>query len=259
MLALMLAGALFFSGIFLLSSHVLKNKMGWNRADADIVSARAVSSFQAVMASAAGCVIAAACRGDVVEDRHWLAEAYVAFATPYFLYDVYAMFLCDRHKREVKGHRDATWAAAMGFLRRETLMVFHHVFVVVFCSPASLVWRRGKGDFFQGLLFLAELSTPFVCLAKVLIQLKRTDTLVFKVNGVAALVAFFGCRVVLFPSMYLIYSRYAQVPFYRAVLGAPWPCSVGACVLWPLQIFWFSLMCGHARRSLTGSRATPSG
>ena len=30
--------------------------------------------------------------------------------------------------------------------------------------------RQGRGDFFQGLLFLAELSTPFVCLGKVLIQ-----------------------------------------------------------------------------------------
>lgn len=32
------------------------------------------------------------------------------------------------------------------------------------------LWRQGKGDYFQALLFLAELSTPFVSLGKVLLQ-----------------------------------------------------------------------------------------
>ena len=35
-------------------------------------------------------------------------------------------------------------------------------------SPPQ-VWRQGKGDFFLGCLLMAELSTPFVCLGKVLI------------------------------------------------------------------------------------------
>ncbi|CAG14318.1 unnamed protein product, partial [Tetraodon nigroviridis] len=32
------------------------------------------------------------------------------------------------------------------------------------------LWRQGKGDYFQALLFLAELITPFVSLGKVLLQ-----------------------------------------------------------------------------------------
>lgn len=35
------------------------------------------------------------------------------------------------------------------------------------CPPQ--LWRQGKGDFFLGCLLMAELSTPFVCLGKVLI------------------------------------------------------------------------------------------
>lgn len=31
-------------------------------------------------------------------------------------------------------------------------------------------WRQGKGDYFQGIMFMAELSTPSVCLGKILIQ-----------------------------------------------------------------------------------------
>ncbi|XP_061159367.1 ceramide synthase-like isoform X1 [Syngnathus typhle] len=235
MWGLMVAGLLFFPGIFLLSSRSLRILMGWSQADAVIVSARAVSSVQAVMAVAAGCVIASACRIDLLHDRHWMTDAYITFAAPYFVYDVYAMFLCDWHRRRVKGHEadgGARQAAILGYVRREYLMVLHHIFMVVFCLPASLVtvathkprplsadiisslsvcvwqvWRQGKGDYFQGVLFLAELSTPFVCLAKVLIQLKRADTLAFKVNGALTLLVFLGCRVALFPYLYLAYSR----------------------------------------------------
>lgn len=38
-------------------------------------------------------------------------------------------------------------------------------------SP-SQVWRQGKGDFFLGCLLMAEVSTPFVCLGKILIQVR---------------------------------------------------------------------------------------
>lgn len=34
-------------------------------------------------------------------------------------------------------------------------------------------WRQGKGDYFQGIMFMAELSTPSVCLGKILIQVSR--------------------------------------------------------------------------------------
>lgn len=75
--------------------------------------------------------------------RHWLTNTYILFATPYFAYDIYAMFLCHRYKLQVKGHEDggvrSTGAAVVGFLRREALMVLHHIFMVAFCFPASVV------------------------------------------------------------------------------------------------------------------------
>lgn len=76
--------------------------------------------------------------------RHWLTDTYILFATPYFAYDIYAMFLCYRHKLRVKGHEEEGGVRSMGaavgaYLRRELLMVLHHVFMVAFCFPASLV------------------------------------------------------------------------------------------------------------------------
>ncbi|KAK5618794.1 hypothetical protein CRENBAI_011687 [Crenichthys baileyi] len=95
------------------------------------------------MASSAFWLITSSCM-DVMEDRHWLTESYILFATPYFAYDVFAMFLCYWYKLQVKGHEEAgpdgrsLQAAVSGFLHREVLMVLHHVFMVAFCFPASL-------------------------------------------------------------------------------------------------------------------------
>ncbi|KAI4822068.1 hypothetical protein KUCAC02_007632 [Chaenocephalus aceratus] len=183
MLALMTAGCVFFPGVFLLSKHALKHIMGWSRGEADIVSARLVSSIQAIMASAAGFIITSSCR-DVMEDSHWLTDNYILFATPYFAYDIYAMFLCYRHRLQVK----------------------------------------------------------------VLIQYQQQHTVLHKVNGVLMLLAFFCCRVLLFPYLYYAYSRYASIPVYVVPLVAPWQCNLGAALLWPLQLYWFTLICRGALR-----------
>uniref|UniRef100_A0A8B9P809 TLC domain-containing protein n=1 Tax=Apteryx owenii TaxID=8824 RepID=A0A8B9P809_APTOW len=112
----------------------------------------------------------------VFGDRHWLAGAYPEFAVPYFVYDVYAMFLCHWHRGRVKGHEvgppPSLRAAAAAYLRKDLLMVLHHAAMVLVCFP--VLWRQGKGDFFLGCLLMAELSTPFVCLGKVLILVSRT-------------------------------------------------------------------------------------
>ncbi|XP_069021516.1 ceramide synthase-like [Embiotoca jacksoni] len=263
MSALVAAGAVFFPGFFLLSKRTLRHLMGWSEGDAAVVSTRLVSSLQALMASSVGCIIASSCR-DVVEDRHWLTDAYILFATPYFAYDIYAMFLCYWHKLQVKGHEEAgrgvgsMRAAVPGFLRAEVLMVLHHVFMVAFCFPASLLWRQGKGDYFQGVLFLAELSTPSVSLGKVLIQFKKQHTLLHKVNGVVMLLSFFCCRVLLFPYLYYAYSRYASTPVYEVPLVAPWQCNLGAALLWPLQLYWFGLILRGALRLFTRRSPAPS-
>ncbi|XP_071885691.1 ceramide synthase isoform X2 [Anas platyrhynchos] len=183
-------GLLFFPGLFLLAKSGLRRLPGlrWPEPDAVIVAARLVSSVQAVMASTAGYIISSSCH-HVIDDQHWLAGAYPQFAVPYFVYDVYAMFLCHRHRARVKGHEagppPSLRAAAASYLRKDLLMVLHHAAMVLVCFPVATLWRQGKGDFFLGCLLMAELSTPFVCLGKVLILYKRQHTALHKLNGVA--------------------------------------------------------------------------
>uniref|UniRef100_A0A3P8VSV4 TLC domain-containing protein n=1 Tax=Cynoglossus semilaevis TaxID=244447 RepID=A0A3P8VSV4_CYNSE len=191
------------------------------------------------MASSAGFIVTSSC-SDVMKDRHWLTDSYVLFATPYFAYDIYAMYRCHRHKLRVKGHEEEeeAWPVVLlGFLRRERLLVLHHIFMVGVCCPASLLWRQGTGDYFQGVLFLAELSTPSVCLSKVLIQVNtHTHTHIYW--------QFVCCPE---PSV----LRYVSVSLLTVPLLVPWQCNLGAAVLWSLQLYWFSLILRGALRLLT--------
>ncbi|KAK2512883.1 hypothetical protein Q9966_016299 [Columba livia] len=90
------AGLLFFPGLFVLGRCVLR-RLRCPEPHAEILAARLVSSVQAVMASTAGYIISSSCH-HVIDDQHWLASWYPPFAVPYFIYDVYAMFLCHRHR-----------------------------------------------------------------------------------------------------------------------------------------------------------------
>lgn len=87
--------------------------------------------------------------------RHWLSSAYTQFAVPYFIYDIYAMFLCHWHKHQVKGHGGdeggarapgGTWAVARGYLQKEFLMVLHHAAMVLVCFPLSVVSRAAASQ-----------------------------------------------------------------------------------------------------------------
>ncbi|XP_017518005.1 double C2-like domain-containing protein alpha isoform X6 [Manis javanica] len=258
MLTPMVAGGVVFPGLFLLSKNALQRlpQLRWEEADAVTVSARLVSSVQAVMASTAGYIVSTSCK-HIIDDQHWLSSAYTQFAVPYFIYDIYAMFLCHWHKHQVKGHGGDeggarapgnTWAVARGYLHKEFLMVLHHAVMVLVCFPLSVVWRQGKGDFFLGSLLMAEVSTPFVCLGKILIQYKQQHTLLHKVNGALMLLTFLCCRVLLFPYLYWAYGRHAGLPLLAVPLAIPAHINLGAALLLAPQIYWFFLICRGACR-----------
>nr|KAF6440484.1 hypothetical protein HJG63_004909 [Rousettus aegyptiacus] len=201
----------------------------------------------------------------LVASKHWLSSAYTQFAVPYFIYDIYAMFLCHWHKHQVKGHGGdegearapgSTWAVARGYLHKEFLMVLHHAVMVLVCFPLSVVWRQGKGDFFLGCLLMAEVSTPFVCLGKILIQYKQQHTLLHKVNGALMLLSFLCCRVLLFPYLYWAYGRHAGLPLLAVPLAIPAHVNLGAALLLAPQLYWFFLICRGACR-LFRPRSSP--
>uniref|UniRef100_A0A5F9D2N6 TLC domain-containing protein n=1 Tax=Oryctolagus cuniculus TaxID=9986 RepID=A0A5F9D2N6_RABIT len=155
MTLLFVTGCAFFPLCFAVLRWGLQNltSLQMERQEAVLVASKLVSSVQAIMASTAGYIVSTSCK-HIIDDQHWLSSAYTQFAVPYFIYDIYAMFLCHWHKYQVKGHgRDdgdarapgSTWAVVRGYLHKEFLMVLHHAVMVLVCFPLSVVSPRGPG------------------------------------------------------------------------------------------------------------------
>ncbi|XP_070411576.1 smoothelin-like protein 2 isoform X3 [Nothobranchius furzeri] len=175
MLQVLACGVVVFPGLFLAFRRILPSVFKhWNDADVVLVSERLVSSIHALMATTAGVIVVASCQGNVIYDRHWLATHFVIwYGVPYMTYDIFAMYLSHYYRYRVKGHEDYkqhSLRTINSFVRREFLLVLHHIALLTILLPITLFFRKDQGDFFIGCLFLTELSTTFVSLGKILIQ-----------------------------------------------------------------------------------------
>ncbi|KAM8797272.1 TLC domain-containing protein 3A [Eudromia elegans] len=253
---LLLASA-FFPGLFALCVRALRwAAPAWSLTERLLLSGRLVSMVQATMATASGITVVLSCK-NVVHDRHWLAVEYVWVLVPYMTYDIYVMYLCHWHKRHDKGAAEAkhSLASVRSFLQHERLMLGHHLVILLVLTPVTQHFRGDLGDFFVGCIFMAELSTPFVSLGKILMQLHMQDTLLHKVNGILLLVTFFLCRILLFPFMYVAYARQVGIPVYLVPFRIPLHCNIANASLVAPQLYWFRLICRKAARLYSGARA----
>ncbi|XP_018610617.1 protein FAM57A [Scleropages formosus] len=223
----------------------------WTHADVVLVSERLVSTIHAIMATTAGIIVVSSCN-NVITDRHWLATQFVVwFGVPYMTYDIYAMYLSHYYRFRVKGHeeyKEHSFQTVNAFVRREFLLVLHHIALLTILLPITLFFRKDQGDYFIGCLFLTELSTPFVSLGKILIQLGLQNCWVHKANGVAVLLTFFVCRIMLFPYMYWAYGQHYGISLYSVPFHLPF--SLNLCSLFILapQVYWFVLLCRKGYR-----------
>ncbi|CAB1316658.1 unnamed protein product [Coregonus sp. 'balchen'] len=180
-----------------------------------------VSSIHAIMATTAGVIVVSACSGNVMTDSHY-------------------------YRFRVKGHeeyKEHSLTTINSFVRREFLLVLHHIALLTILLPVTLFFRKDQGDYFIGCLFLTELSTPFVSLGKILIQLGLQDCWVHKANGGMVLLSFFLCRIALFPYMYWVYGRHYGIPVYGVPFHLTLSVNLGnLCILAP-QVYWFVLLC----------------
>ncbi|XP_031210001.1 TLC domain-containing protein 3A [Mastomys coucha] len=257
MLLTLASGALFFPGLFTLSIWALRrSRPRWTEDDYLTVGTRLVSSVQAVLATGAGLQVISSCK-NVVSDRHWLATEYVWFLIPYMIYDFYAMYLCEWCRTKDQKLRRTT--VIRNFLIENRLMVTHHAVILLFLVPISQKLRGELGDFFVGCIFTAELSTPFVSLGRILIQLKQQHTLLYKVNGVLTVTTFLFCRIFLFPFMYWSYGQQIGLNLLQVPFNIPLHCNVANAILIAPQLYWFSLLCKKAARLFDTAKAKKDG
>ncbi|XP_040192713.1 TLC domain-containing protein 3A [Rana temporaria] len=254
MLHVLAAGCLFFPGLYLLCSRFARLALpAWSEADCSLISARIVSSVQGILAAVSGIIVITSCK-DVKFGRHWLATSYIWFIIPYMIYDTYTMYLRHWYKCQDKGTsngKDHFSAAINSLLRKDFLMLVHHTAILTILIPIGLFLRRDIGDFFVGCLFVAEMSTPFVSLGKVLIQLNLQNSFLHKVNGAFVLLTFFICRILLFPFMYNAYGKQYGIPLYKVPFNIPLHCNIINASIMAPQIYWFWLICRKALRLYT--------
>ncbi|XP_062845021.1 ceramide synthase [Trichomycterus rosablanca] len=248
MWGVLVSGIVLFPGLFLALRKTLPVVFKrWSDADVVLVSERLVSSLHAIMATTAGIIVVSSCRENVITDRHWLATSFVLrYGVPYMAYDIFAMYLSHYYRFYVKGHEDYKGHSLRTlslFVRKEFLLVLHHIALLSILLPITLFCRNDQGDFFIGCLFLTEISTPFVSLGKILIQLGLQECWLHKLNGCMVLLSFFLCRISLFPYMYWVYGVHYGLPVYSVPLHIPIYTNLGnLCILAP-QVYWFVLLC----------------
>lgn len=239
--------ALFFPGLFALCTWGLRRaRPAWSDWLCAMVGTRLVSSVHAVLATGSGIIVICSCE-NVMYGSHWLAREYVWFLVPYMVYDTYAMYLCEWYRISDQSHRHFL-TVFQNFLSKNRLMITHHGVILFILVPVTQGIRGDLGDFFVGCIFIAELSTPFVSLGKVLIQLKQQHTLLYKVNGILTLTTFFFCRILLFPFMYWSFGQEKGLSFFQVPLHIPFACNVANAFLIAPQLYWFSLLCKKAVR-----------
>ncbi|KAG9492623.1 TLC domain-containing protein 3A [Eleutherodactylus coqui] len=252
------AGFLFFPGLY----HLCKRcacwaRPGWPEADYSLISSRIVSSVQGVLAAVSGIIVITSCK-DVKYDRHWLATTYLWVLIPYMVYDTYAMFFRHWYKckdSKVLNGKDHFSSTMNSLLQKDFLMLVHHISLLTVLLPIGLFIRGDIGDFYIGCLLVAELSTPFVSLGKILIQMNLQNSLLHKVNGAFVLVTFFVCRILLFPFMYYAYGKQFGIPLYKVPFNIPLHCNITNAAIMAPQIYWFWLICRKAKKLYSNSNS----
>ncbi|XP_032401562.1 TLC domain-containing protein 3A [Xiphophorus hellerii] len=252
MMAALVCGAAVFPGLFFSFRKILKHtRTEWSEADVTVVSERLISAVHGSLATAVGVTVVSSCR-DVMTDSHWLVNSFVLFGVPYMVFDIYTMYLSHFHTERSRDGSEAPSGHSLqtvrAFLRKDWMLVLHHVTLVFIFTPITLFFRRGLGDFFIGCMFITELSTPFVSIGKILIQLRLDGTKLHKINGLIVLLTFFTCRILVFPFMYWMYGRQFGIPLHQVAFHLPLHCNVGNLVLLAPQIYWFTLLLRKAQR-----------
>ena len=77
-----------------------------------------------------------------ITSRHWLVDSFVLFGAPYMLYDISAMYLTHYHQHRLGTsavHQNHSLQTVKVFLRKEWLLVLHHMALLLVFMPIVLV------------------------------------------------------------------------------------------------------------------------
>jgi len=268
------AGILFFVGTvifpisFVLQRYWWKKTKGgkataieFNLSDKDTVDIcnKIVSSLQAICAGVSGWIICINTVHDVLHSEDDMSIIYAWFGIPYFIYDTFCMYYVFTYSLPSEQQkRNCVWKF-FKFVRKSPVIFFHHM-IMAPVGWTLIVFYRDKlepGDFFVGIIYMMECSTPFVSLRFVLSKLKMKNSQTYIVNGVLMLISFPVFRILSVAYALVLYTQ--QNNYANVVMGF-WSIPVHWQVIWVTavapQIYWFFLMWKGLMKIFTPSKSS---
>lgn len=229
-------------GLYLAVTGVLRawgRTRGLSHAHRAHIAESFVSGVQGVACGIVGVMTVAACWHDVMREKYPIAVYYSSIGTAYFVYDLWAMY----KSQSAKALSSSLWASLLTYVKKDFLMIIHHLTIVSLLFPA-VVYHSPMGHFFMGCFFCTELSTPFVNARVILSRLGLKNSRVYVLNGILMMIVFAMCRVAMFPVMYAVYlSQQTKAPSHiQALASIPVTCHLSCLLVLAPQLYWFSMM-----------------
>lgn len=137
---------------------------------------------------------------------------------------------------------DKRFPSFLSYLPKESLMIFHHLFIGIWGFLVVVHLRRGLGDCVFSFYYLMEFSTPFVNLRAIFSMMGMKDTKVYLYNALIMFFSFFIVRVLLVPFIMLHYSNIINQSVYRAFVLLPLHCRLSILAIYLPQLYWFYIM-----------------
>ncbi|XP_068249841.1 TLC domain-containing protein 3A-like isoform X1 [Palaemon carinicauda] len=214
-----------------------------------------VCIIQSVLTSLFGIIIVLSCRHDVMGATNSLSTWYALVLASYFIYDTIAMYKV--HLCSLTNVPRSFLGCMTSYIKRRALLVAHHVVIAFILCPV-LVYRDGIGDFFVGCFYCVELSGPFTNMRIVLSRFGLKDSKWYVSNGIAMIVSFALCRIMLIPYMYITYGYTYQLNVIEVIRKIPLHCNLGCLLVLLPQIHWLRLMILGAVKLCKGKSITES-
>lgn len=241
------------------------------------ISNKLVSAFQAILSFVFGSIICGySCSKNFLWSSVVITESYAWFASAYFLYDIFSMYrvwnakifdrlklkkidfdnrLNDFYSKVVPSLKngelrifqkmqigDEKIPNFMEYLRRNPLIVFHHLLIGGWGLLVIAHLRGSLGDCIFSFFYVMEFSTPFVSFRAILSILKLKSSFLYMVNGVCMILSFFVVRILTLPYLLIKYSSVINQSVLSAAFSLPLTCRLSILAVFLPQFYWFYLI-----------------
>lgn len=91
----------------------------------------------------------------------------------------------------------------------------------------------------------------------ILANLNLRHSLLYTINGVAMVVVFFLCRIMVYPIFYYAYATKRNLSYWTAIVRSPFKCLFIQVVILLPQLYWFYVMLKGAIKVVQEKRELP--